>query len=571
MAFIASGGGAGQEWKVSPNADNSIDLLEKMRAFADDTNDSVQTIGAVVSGGSSGYAVGDLLELDDGAASEAFPTTLSGCRATFEVTGETAGVVDTVRLRQSGCYSTLPTDNGTSDEFNTTILTGSGVGVVTIGTVAFSGNGWTEDRISEEVASVAINAGGTGYGIGDTISLIGGDTRVGFTAPQTDTPAVFTVLTLSGSAIATMTLTTPGVYHRNPGTTGISVNTLTGSGSGATVDVTYAEFGDDTTGREMIMSSGDLHIGIRTFTDGGNVHSFELMGMQAYVSGNDWDAQTNRSPGRYPDADGGSFVILENEEFSYYISITDRRIVAVFNIDVGIYSNMYLGAIDQVNTAAQYPQPLAVIGCSSGKTIHQGSQANRWLGMNLCSSTKPVVSGDVYGPGAILTPGASWIIVRNGESLVSGASITATNLTTYDFANFIPGGEFRPADGEFDTANEFVAGGDNDDRWSFWCLAHKAAATNPGMSNNANDNRFITMGNEGGDEFPVLWEITAMNSVGSARQLFGELSGVRQVDRRLDVGFLSSEDDIDDGSKYYYVFNNCNTNDSFAYFAVEGA
>lgn len=79
--------------------------------------------------------------------------------------------------------------------------------------------------------SATVQAGGTGYAVGDTIVQAGG------TSPAS-LPTVYTVATLSGSAVATVTVAFPGFYSvkaSNP----VSQASTSGVGSGCTLNVTY--------------------------------------------------------------------------------------------------------------------------------------------------------------------------------------------------------------------------------------------------------------------------------------------------------------------------------------------
>ena len=73
------------------------------------------------------------------------------------------------------------------------------------------------------IASASVSAGGTGYTVGDVISVTGGTLFSG-------TPATLTVATLSGSAIATVTITNAGAYTVLP-TNPVSITGGTGSGA----------------------------------------------------------------------------------------------------------------------------------------------------------------------------------------------------------------------------------------------------------------------------------------------------------------------------------------------------
>jgi hypothetical protein len=81
-----------------------------------------------------------------------------------------------------------------------------------------------------QVASAAVQAGGSGYVVGDTITETGG------TAIN---QAVLTVATLSGSAVATVTVTYPGNYTVVP-TNPVSQGSTSGSGTGCTLNLTFA-------------------------------------------------------------------------------------------------------------------------------------------------------------------------------------------------------------------------------------------------------------------------------------------------------------------------------------------
>ena len=75
------------------------------------------------------------------------------------------------------------------------------------------------------VASAAIAAGGSGYSVGNTITVTGG--------------AVLTVASVSSGAVTAVTVTTPGTYAAVP--TGPVAQTATnGSGTGATFNLTFA-------------------------------------------------------------------------------------------------------------------------------------------------------------------------------------------------------------------------------------------------------------------------------------------------------------------------------------------
>lgn len=83
---------------------------------------------------------------------------------------------------------------------------------------------------NQYVATVTVAAGGSGYAVGDVLRINGG------TAVNSLTAAV-EVLTLSGSAVATVRIARAGAYTVNPGT-GASTTAETGTGTGCTITTT---------------------------------------------------------------------------------------------------------------------------------------------------------------------------------------------------------------------------------------------------------------------------------------------------------------------------------------------
>ncbi len=80
-----------------------------------------------------------------------------------------------------------------------------------------------------QVSAAAVQAGGSNYAVGDTITLTGG------TAIN---QAVLTVATLSGSAVATVTVTYPGNYSVKPADP-VAQGTSSGIGTGASFNMTW--------------------------------------------------------------------------------------------------------------------------------------------------------------------------------------------------------------------------------------------------------------------------------------------------------------------------------------------
>jgi len=561
MGFCASGGGTGTEWRTAPDATNYIELLRIVQQFADDTNEGISSNADITSipNGGTLYALGDFVRVADGngdaSATVVHPSVHGGNTATFEVTGVSGGVVTALRLRNSGCYSTNPANNGTAGEYDTVALTGIGDNALTV-TLTFSGNGWTINRVTQEIATATIGAtAGTGYAVADTMEITNGDTRTGYDSPQGTNKGVLTTVTAVTTGTA-MTVTDGGIFHRQPGTDEIQTTVLTGGGDGAmTVDLTYQEFTDTTTDFELIMTGAASTVGLRSFSNGSTVYNWEVMGIQLYSATADWDAQVNASPGRYPNDDDGSYMVLQNSTMGYFLSITDRRIVLVPNLSTGVYSNNYSGSFDAYATSAEYPDPTIVIGCSSARDLVPTSAQYIWAGMNMAIAE----SAAKDGPGAILSAGGVWEIVQNSD----GPTPTTLNGSSSTTVKLIPGGQTSVAlDSSIATANRIVEG--TDDPFYYYVSAGIGQT-------GTNTLRVLPMGNTG-QVFPMMFTIQIVDLTFLNGSISGELDGVKWVDKRLDASnIFSQEDELDDGTDYWYVFNNCRITDNWAYFAIRGS
>lgn len=88
---------------------------------------------------------------------------------------------------------------------------------------------------NSHVDSVSVNAAGSGYAVGDVLTINGG------TAVSSLTAAV-EVLTVSSGAVTSVRIARGGAYTVNPGT-GATTTAETGSGTGCTIDTTIASTG----------------------------------------------------------------------------------------------------------------------------------------------------------------------------------------------------------------------------------------------------------------------------------------------------------------------------------------
>jgi hypothetical protein len=159
-----------------------------------------------ISAGGSGYAVGDLIALSGGTFTT--PTVL-------QVTNVASGAITSAVVSQPGIYSATPS-NPVSQAFTSGNGSGASFTVTWATTTAAA-------------ASATPQAGGSGYAVNDTITLAGGT----FTQAT-----ILKVASLSGSAVATVTVQTAGSYSVTPSNP-VAQGSTSGSGSGGTFNVTW--------------------------------------------------------------------------------------------------------------------------------------------------------------------------------------------------------------------------------------------------------------------------------------------------------------------------------------------
>ncbi len=304
---------------------------------------------ATVQAGGSGYAVGDIVEIDTG-------TPIGTFRARFMVLAEASGVVTQVVLRSGGVYSTLP--NESTSGHATTALTGSGDDALTLNIVV--------EGPFEAVPAVA----GSSYVVGDVITVTGGSG--GSTDPT------FVVTGVSGGAVTTLAPLALGDRTTPVDTTITPATTTGGTGSGLTVEynqvgwrLMMSTYSDGTTDFEAWVkgtNSAGAHpyCGIRTVT-GANQYLELAMG-DTFNPLATFFTQT----GGWTDNGGNQRLYIgatASASFSWFIYVSGRVINFVLSDD-----NSYeLGVIGCFipftdNPSGTFPKPFVAGGtlCSAG-------------------------------------------------------------------------------------------------------------------------------------------------------------------------------------------------------------
>lgn len=378
------------------------DLFSKLVAVA--TGNHADS--ATVSAGGTGYTVGDILTVSGGTSTFA---------ATFRVLTAPAGVVGTVGVVTGGAYTANP-----SNPASTTGGTGTGCTL----NLTMSATGWTIVRLTRQAVSATVAAGGSGYSVGNTLTLVGGN----FT-----TAATFTVATLGGGgAVATVTLATAGEYRDIPSN---PVSVTGGAGTGATLTVTWAEY-SGANEKECILQgvgsgSDTIYVGIKTYSQvngADTARNWTLVGMTGFNSSLAFDAQPGVSPGGIPSASGGAYVPLKATDafpMSFWFNITGRRIIGVAKIETATVTNFaswYLGFLNPYGTSTEMPYPIFVAGCTARHDCLFNTTAPSITGL-----TEMVGINGRTGPAYGRLPNSTWVTVRNSIAVDSGSPTRAQN------------------------------------------------------------------------------------------------------------------------------------------------
>ncbi len=168
----------------------------------------VTTITAIANGG-SGYSVGELLTLLGGV--NTVPATIKVTAVDPVTSAVTAAIV-----LSEGTYTSLP-----GNPASVTSATGSGA--------RFDVSGGVSAPFLGAATITSIGSGGSGYNVGDTLSVAGGTGSLS---------ALIEVTSVSAGAVTSAVLLNPGIYTSAPASP-VTTSDNSGSGSGATFNLSF--------------------------------------------------------------------------------------------------------------------------------------------------------------------------------------------------------------------------------------------------------------------------------------------------------------------------------------------
>ena len=327
-----------------------------------------RAIDVAIGSGGTGYAVGDEITLADPG-----DVVLDTFEARFEVTSETAGVVDGIRMVSCGAYSTLHDMSGAA-----------------VATVGGTGTGLTVTLTVEGpyIAAPTPAAEGSGFVVGEVVTVTEGTLNAGSSHHQ------FVVTAVSTGAIVTVEPLRVGRYDVQP-TNPVSIS-ASASGTGATLDFTGSSwrfegdaaenYTDGITKDFSFVAVGanaagsDPVVGCKVLTVAAN-DQIGLIVASSYDNGATFETQPGTSPASQfldPDVDGHPRIPSTGSgTFTLYLSITGRRIIWVSHTPPAremAYQGCFTPFIDSPST--KYPSPLFVGGTTDDNGITINSAYN---------------------------------------------------------------------------------------------------------------------------------------------------------------------------------------------------
>lgn len=399
--------------------------------------------------------------------------------------------------------------------------------------------------VNDHVETVAVNAGGTGYVVGDILTVAGG------TVEET-LVATLEVTSETGGVVDGIKVNEGGAYSADPT---LTANAVTGgTGSGATMDLTMLATGwttqrNVTSGapleREWIAKgtgsgSDEIFVGIRTIRDlGPGSYNWELGGFTGFNGANAWADQAG-----YNGTDNiFAYTLLLDAPMEFWFSVTPRRIIGIMKGGTG-YANFYMGFLNTFATPTEYPYPLYIAGCTATINRTLGNSDDKASG--LCDPRRD--DATPLGPSALRFVDGAWYDVVN-------RSVTAQQVQRVIW----PIAEISNVSTSYPVSSAL------EDRF-YTLISHNSwksfvqhAASNPTIGN------FHSTDDSGGNISHLIPTVIIFDVPSS--QIVGELDDVFWV--HAAGNNLLSEDTLIKNGERYFIFNNVQRSDAWSLLAIK--
>lgn len=566
-------------YATSPSSGSYREILTRLVAFATSKHISAITINNA----GTGYTAGNILTITHaGAYGNALIEVLT-------VGG--SGEILTVAIRSSGAFA----NRVASVTLN---AGGSGYPVSLTNTLILEiqGGTWTEE------AKVSATTNGSGVVTAVALFETGGAYSVAPAATAATTAIIGPSTATTGSG-CTVNTTMTGLI----GTTGIAATG--GSGSSATFNLTLTDTGwtalrstnnysvnSINNEKEIVLrgtvSGGDEpYIGFRTYTQTSGINTrygWVLVGMDGFNSGLAFASQPNVGPipatGSVGDPTNanttGPFFLLFDNAQNYWFNVTSRRLMCVVKAvgaSTTAYMSMYAGLMNPFGTATESPYPMYL--SASTDTANTAPDVGG-LGSVTGITELNVFNSSRRAAAAFFRDANSGLYVRVGNS---NGSTPANLNATYDtvaLSGFTSGRSCLYPVGSPAVDN---SGGNNASNVvAVGCRlvfgnddgSFSSAAT---LSQDEGGSATAVMMPTVGDNeillIPCVVSVTDANTAPSINHsIRGELDGVYWIPGTTSSGAsVVSEDTITIGSTRYKIFQNVHRVERYCYFAIKEA
>lgn len=341
---------------------------------------------------------------------------------------------------------------------------------------------------SNRVASVAVNAGGTGYTTGQVVRLTTGT----FTEW-----AKLTVTAAAGAVTSATVFETGGAYSVAPsaagatnsdvglgsgtgftctptmtgliGTSGIAATG--GTGTGATFDLTLTDtgwtavwnhndysFNSVTDEKELVLrgtvAGGDPpYVGFRTHTSVIGIttgHGWLVSGMNSHNPGLAYASQPGIGPTADPASQIGVNMLMFDDDQSYWFAVNERRLIAVVKcegLSLTSYTSMYAGLMLPLGTQIEYPYPMYLSGSSHAHNRQPDAGSDFITGLTELRSDSATVGPHRYRNPA--TGGYDQVLNVHTSAGTAAAGGFATQLFPLGAPQAMSGDDIVADEGQF--------------------------------------------------------------------------------------------------------------------------
>lgn len=537
----------------------------------------------------------------------AFSTSKHISAATINAAGTGYTVGNILTITHAGAYGNARIE----------VLTVGGTGNILTFAIRSAG------AFSNRVATVAVNAGGTGYPVSSTIILEiqgGTSTEKAKVSATTNGSGVVTAVTLfeTGGAYSSApaaTAATTAIVGPSTATTGsgCTINTTMtsligttgiaatgGSGSSATFNLTLTDTGwtamrnenDFSTNsinneKEVILrgtvAGGDEpYVGFRTYTrtSGPNTrYGWVMIGADGFNSGLSFANQPNAGPVPQsgavgdPATDLGPYFLLFDNAQDYWFSVNARRVICVVKAvggSITAYTSMYAGLMNPFGTATESPYPMYLSATAGVANTPPDAATAAVTGVTELT----VWSNSARSAAAYFRDANTGSYVRVGNS--TGTAVANLNVSFDPFNGrscLYPMGSAQVDNSGGNNVSNVVAAGC---RLVFGNDSNTYARTNATISQVAlGSANALVMPTLGADELllvPCVVMVTESSTPTVNHQLRGELDGVFWVPgTTAAAGSVASEDTVTISGTRYRIFANAHRTQRYCYFALKEA